>query len=138
MQKSVFCLSPTGRVFERFHNQVKWVYVRHENPSSEPLVSLTAVRNRGTYFASDSKGRIYQRLRVENGLGWMDVTSTGDEIFMSGVPAPDGNVFFVSADGRLLERHFDGGLFDGGMWTDHGTPSRGVSLVAIADARTLQ
>jgi hypothetical protein len=56
MKKSIFCLGTTGHVYERFHNQVKWVYVKHENPSESPLVSLTAVRNRGTYFASDAEG----------------------------------------------------------------------------------
>jgi hypothetical protein len=142
MKKSIFCLSTTGRVFERFHNQVKWVYVRHENPSSLPLVSLTAVRNRGTYFASDSAGRVFQRLRVENGLGWMDVTSPGDQIYLSGVPSNEGNIFFISSDGRLLERQFERNhqsatVSGGAMWTDHGTPARAVGVVAIVDAHTL-
>jgi hypothetical protein len=139
MRKSIFSLSTTGKVYERFHNQVKWVYVKHENPSEAPLVALTAVRNRGTYFASDSEGRVFQRLRVENGLGWMDVTSSEDHrIFLGGVPSTEGNVFFIAEDGRLLERQFDQmGSNVGGMWSDHGRPDNNVKLVACVDAHTL-
>ena len=123
MKKSIFSLSTTGKVFERFHNQVKWVYVKHENPSEAPLIALTAVRNRGTYFASDSEGRVFQRLRVENGLGWMDVTSAEDHrIYLGGVPSTEGNVFFVAEDGRLLERQPTAS--DGPIWpTCHRTAS---------------
>ena len=138
MKKSIFSLSTTGKVFERFHNQVKWVYVKHENPSEAPLIALTAVRNRGTYFASDSEGRVFQRLRVENGLGWMDVTSAEDHrIYLGGVPSTEGNVFFVAEDGRLLERQFDQTRSNvGGLWSDHGSPD-GIKLVACVDAHTL-
>ncbi len=137
MRKSIFSLSTTGKVYERFHNQVKWVYVKHENPSDVPLVALTAVRNRGTYFASDSEGRLFQRLRVENGLGWVDVAED-HRIFLGGVPSTEGNVFFISEDGRLLERQFDQmGSNVGGMWSDHGKPSGKVKLVACVDAHTL-
>lgn len=147
MKKSIFCLSTTGKVYERFHNQVKWVYVRHENPSELPLVSLTAVRNRGTYFASDSQGRVFQRLRVENGLGWIDVTNKNDRIFLSGVASEDGNVYFISSDGRLLERQFaqsptaeDPNVGGHGLWSDHGKPKGNKGSVAVAsivDAHTL-
>ena len=137
MRKSIFSLSTTGKVYERFHNQVKWVYVKHENPSDAPLVALTAVRNRGTYFASDSEGRLFQRLRVENGLGWMDVAED-HRIFLGGVPSTEGNVFFISEDGRLLERQFDQmGSNVGGMWSDHGKPDGQIKLVACVDAHTL-
>ena len=143
MKKSIFSLSTTGKVYERFHNQVKWVYVKHEDPSDAPLVALTAVRNRGTYFASDSAGRVFQRLRVENGLGWMDVTSSENHrIYLGGVPSTEGNVFFVAEDGRLLERQFDQTRSNvGGMWSDHGMPGKAldspVKLVAVVDAHTL-
>ena len=143
MKKSIFSLSTTGKVYERFHNQVKWVYVKHEDPSDAPLVALTAVRNRGTYFASDSAGRVFQRLRVENGLGWMDVTSSENHrIYLGGVPSTEGNVFFIAEDGKLLERQFDQTRSNvGGMWSDHGMPgteaNAPVKLVAVVDAHTL-
>jgi hypothetical protein len=83
-------------------------------------------------------GRVFQRLRVENGLGWMDVTSDDSRICLSGVPSTDGNVFFISHDGRLLERRFEQARSNsGGMWTDHGKPRRGVDIVSILDAHTL-
>ena len=35
---SVFSLSPSGTVFERFFNGIKWVYVRHELPGPRRLI----------------------------------------------------------------------------------------------------
>ena len=80
--------------------------------------------------AADAEGRVFQRLRVENGLGWMDVTSAEDHrIYLGGVPSTEGNVFFVAEDGRLLERQFDQTRSNvGGLWSDHGSPD-GIKLV---------
>ena len=51
--RSVICIAASGRLFERFHNELKWVYVKHDNPSNGPVVSITAYRAQGTIFVSD-------------------------------------------------------------------------------------
>ena len=48
MATSVFALSPSGTVFERFFNGIKWVYVRHELPGPRRLISVTTVASHGT------------------------------------------------------------------------------------------
>lgn len=71
MVQSVFCLSLTGNVFERFHNTVQWVYVSHSNPSDVPVVALTTLRGgTGTFFASDLAGAFGGRSRAGCFVHW--------------------------------------------------------------------
>lgn len=70
------------------------------------------------------------------------MTSGAHRIFLSGVPSTDGNVFFVTADGFLLERHFDQTRSNiGGLWSNHKKPPNDAELISIAnivDAHTLR
>ena len=68
-ERSVFCLSPNGRIYERFYNELKWVYVKHENPSDEDVLGLTAVKVRRRTIDTPRRKEGKGRRRVCVGVG---------------------------------------------------------------------
>ena len=60
-------------------------------------------------------------------------------VFLAGVPSSEGNVFFITAQGELLERQFDQGRSNvGGMWSNHGKPDDSELVTAAPRRRRLE
>ena len=104
---SVFSLSPSGTVFERFFNGLKWVYVRHELPGPRRLVAVTTVASHGTIFVSDVRGQVFQRISpgLDRPLAWKRVMN-GHSIETGGVTGSESThgvrVFFVNHRHQLI------------------------------------
>ncbi len=104
---SVFSLSPSGTVFERFFNGVKWVYVRHELPGPRRLISVTTVASHGTIFVSDERGQLFQRISpgLDRPLAWKRVL-LGHSVEAGGVTGSESRhgvrVFFVDNDHDIV------------------------------------
>ena len=104
---SVFSLSPSGTVFERFFNGVKWVYVRHELPGPRRLISVTTVASHGTIFVSDERGQLFQRISpgLDRPLAWKRVL-LGHSVEAGGVTGSESRhgvrVFFVDSNHDIV------------------------------------
>jgi hypothetical protein len=104
---SVFSLSPSGTVFERFFNGIKWVYVRHENPGSRRLISVTTVASHGTIFVADERGQLFQRISpgLDRPLAWKRVL-IGHSVAAGGVTGKEIGkgvcVFFVNQKNDII------------------------------------
>ena len=107
LSTSIFSLSPSGSVFERFYNGANWVYVRHELPGPRRLIAVTAVASHGTIFVSDERGQLFQRISpgLDRPLAWKRVLP-GHSIETGGVTGSDMRhgvrVFFVDSSHKIV------------------------------------
>lgn len=99
--KSVFGISDSGSVFERFWNEQSWVYVNHQSAQFS-AAAITAFA--GRLYVSALDGTVWERRRVGQELQWVDAeVPDASRVASSPRMDPDGDLWFVSESGDLLQ-----------------------------------
>ena len=99
--KSVFGISDSGSVFERFWNEQTWVYVNHQSAQFS-AAAITAFA--GRLYVSARDGTVWERRRVGQELQWVDAeVPAASRVASSPRMDPDGDLWFVSESGDLLQ-----------------------------------